>query len=513
VRRTAHRAGWMVFVVSLLAACGSDSGRPASVEPEVTPPTTSTTSAPESTAVAETTAATVAATTSTTAPSKVGFDPACTDVEPTRDLASSDEAALDMFGPIGAVPSVEVELPQGHSQRTGELMTTSASSTRVPGGVLLSIGSNSSGYFPGGMLAAVDHDGMLRWVRCFDQGIRSVVVARPDSHPTEALIGTYVPVENALDSIQWNVISLVDGTVTRSLDDVIAASGIDAPLTNVIPIATGAGIVVLGPDPDHVVDAQSDRLIRLDVGGMTATAVPYPPELDGHPSRDLRLDIGIGGQLLQMSIAADSGLQLPSSVGVDGAWLTKPASLREAWPVRAGYSFFPKADGTLPALEAYDATGRVRWKRDDVVMRVGEGFSAGVDGAVVVAVSCAPTDDAEQLCHDFRLGGYSMVDGHTLWHLDGYRLVTALGDGHAMISVPSDSESVQGWMLIDTKTGEITANDQQWDDPDAFNSECCGGDEYIRVTRHEGVLVVFSNQFVRVWHPQAMAHPTVKITL
>jgi hypothetical protein len=513
VRRTAHSAGWMVFVVSLLAACGSDSGRPASVEPEVTPPTTSTTSAPESTAVAETTAATVAATTSTTAPSKVGFDPACTDVEPTRDLASSDEAALDVFGPIGTVPSVEVELPQGHSQKTGELMTTSAASTRIPGGVLLNIGSNSSGYFPGGMLAAIDHDGTLRWVHCFDQGIRSVVVAPPDSSPTEALIGTYVPVANALGSIEWNLISLVDGTVTRSLDDVIAASGIDGPSTDVIPIATGAGTVVLGPDPDHVVDAKSDRLLRLDLGAMTATEVPYPPEFDGHPSRDLRLDIGVGGQPLQMTIAPDSGLQLPASVEVDGAWVTKPGSLRKAWPVTAGYSFLPNADGAFPALEAYDATGRVRWKRDDVAMRIGEGFSAGVDGDVVVAVSCVTVDVDVQPCENFRTGGYSMVDGHTLWQLDGFRLVTALGDGHAMISVPSESESVQGWMLIDTDTGELIANDQQWDDPAAFNSECCGGDEYVRVTRLDGVLAVFSNQFVRIWHPQAVAHPTVEITL
>jgi hypothetical protein len=106
-----------------------------------------------------------------------------------------------------------------------------------------------------------------------------------------------------------------------------------------------------------------------------------------------------------------------------------------------------------------------------------------------------------------------MVDGHTLWQLDGYRLVTALGDGQAMISVPSGAEPVQGWMLIDTATGDVTANDQQWDDPAAFNSECCGGDEFVRVTRLDGVLVVFSNEFVRIWYPQEVAHPLVSITL
>ena len=205
------------------------------------------------------------------------------------------------------------------------------------------------------------------------------------------------------------------------------------------------------------------------------------------------------------------------AVEVEGAWVTDPRALRKAWPVTAGYSFLQAPDGGFPPLQAYDATGRVMWKRDDVTMRVGEGFSAGVETGSITAEPVVERTLQRELQRlrilTFQLGGYSMVNGKTLWKLDGYRVVTAFGDGHAMISEPTDSSSVKGWMLIDTRTGEIAAPDQQWDDPTTFDSQCCGGEEYVRVTRHGGVLVAFSDRFVRIWHPQALAHPLTQLSL
>jgi hypothetical protein len=478
-----------------------------------TPPTTpppETTEAPATTPASTTPAST--STTSTTTASttiEVGFDPECSEAEPSRPPVTSDESALDAFGPIGTSPSIEIELPSGHSQRTGELMISSATAARVPGGVLLSVSSNSSGYFPGGMLVAVDHDGTLRWVRCFDQGALSVVVADVSSGPVEALVGISVVADNALPQYDWSMISLADGKLTRSLADAIEPSGIAATVANSIPLVSSAGVVIFG-GPDHVIDVQTDRLVRLDVVEMTATEMRYPPEFDGRPSRELQLQLSADGQqLASMGLTPDNGHVVPKSVVVDGAWTTDPAARRESWPSTADYGFAPD----LPALQKYDATFEVLWQRADVVMRPGEGFSAGVDGDVVVAESCVLIYAAEQPCEDFRLGGYSMEDGHTLWELDGYRSVTALGDGHAMVSVPSDGGEIEGWMLIDTRSGEIAAKDQHWDDPAEFDSQCCGGEEHFRVTRRDGVLVVFSDRFVRIWHPQDVAHPTVSLSL
>jgi hypothetical protein len=424
---------------------------------------------------------------------------------------AADEDELDVFGPIGAAPSVDVELPEGHSEMTGELMTTSAVSTRIPGGVLLSIGSNSNGYFPGGMLAAIDHDGTVRWVRCFDEFVRSVLVASTNSAPTEALVGWLVPSDAVLWAYEWSVLSLADGTITRSLDDVIAASGISSTVVAATPVASGGSIAVLGSDPESVVDVEKDRLLLVDLVEVTASQLRYPSDLEGHVAREMDVAINPDGQLLRMEFDSDLGYQLPTALEVDGSWVTDATALVDAWPVTAGYSVVPPADGGWPALAAYDAAGRPVWRRDDVVLPPSEGFQAGVDGDVVVAESCVSGDETE--VRPCKLGGYSLVDGKTLWQLDGYNGAVALGDGVAMVSTPIEASEIDPWMLIDTDTGEIAATDQHWDDPDAFVTECCGGDEFFRVSRHGGVLVVFSDRFVRIWHPRAMAHPTVSLAL
>ena len=267
------------------------------------------------------------------------------------------------------------------------------------------------------------------------------------------------------------------GRITGSLDELIRSSGIDPATAAKTPIATGSGVTILGFDADQVIDVESDRMLRVDLVAMTAVELPYPPALDGQSFLGVSFEIGPEGQLLHV---ANGGIEdrVPLAVEGGGTWVTDPAALADAWPATAGHSF---SGDDLLALEAYDATGRMLWRRDDVVMAYQvKGSPRRVVGDVVVAVSCVLTDDAVQPCEEGTLGGYSMADGSTLWELDGWRAATAFGDGLAIVSVPSDT-GAGGWMMIDTTTGEIVSSDQQWKDPAAFSSECCGGYEYFSV--------------------------------
>jgi hypothetical protein len=424
----------------------------------------------------------------------------------------SDEHALDSFGPLATVPAVHVVLPTGRAQLDGDAVGGTAESARVPGGVVLVVHGPSTGWFPGTMLTAIDHDGTLRWVRCRPDDVTRVVVAPADLQPTRALVETLVYDDQAQPSLRWDIISLTDGTIERPVADVIAAAGLAAlaaPPTRLV--TEGAGLAVLGPDEGHVVDVAVDRLVVLDLVTMTvARTIPFPAEFQGHLAYELQIEITPAGQLLRMGTVGD-GLthRGPNEVEVDGTWVTDPAELRQAWPVTAWYAF---GEG-FPTLEAYDATGTIRWRRADVVARVTEGFTSGVDGDVVVALSCKPPMSDTADCR-YRLGGYSLADGHTIWQLDGRHLVSAIGDGTAMIStLTADGTGVAGWTLISTRTGRALAADQTWADPFAFDYECCGGDETTRVTRHGGILAVFSPGVVDIWYPRTAGHPTVTITL
>ena len=94
------------------------------------------------------------------------------------------------------------------------------------------------------------------------------------------------------------------------------------------------------------------------------------------------------------------------------------------------------------------------------------------------------------MCREFRTGAYSLATGATLWEVDGFRSVTAAGDGLAMMSTRTGDESSSGWALVDLATGAPVRADQVWPEPTAFLTECCGGYEYQRVDQHDGVLAV-----------------------
>lgn len=508
----------LAMTAALLMACGSDPAdtapadtTPAGTAPVVVTTDVATTLAPtptSSTTAAPTTSAPPRSTTTTsTALGRVGFDPPCVERDPERPTAVVDEATLDRLGPIGVVPAMRLVLPDGYSAFDGSQQDSTSMTTRIPGGMLVVIVSS---YFPESMLMAVDHDGHVRWQRCFDERVVTVAAAPASERPGEAVVVTSSYVDDEFRTSWWSI-SLDDGLPTSTLTDHLDRLGLP---DHAVPagglLFVSGDPLVLGPDGAHVVDVDVDRLAVVDLADLAVSAVPLPPEFEGHPAGELQLEIGAGGELLRMGLARDLVHRVPNSMWTGGAWSTDPARLRAAWPTTAGYGYQPSADGGMPMLESYDALGEVRWRRDDLRLMLGEGFHAGVFGDRVVAISCRPIT-GDQMCSEFRTGAYSLATGATLWEVDGFRSVTAAGDGLAMMSTRAGDESSSGWALVDLATGDPVRADQVWLEPTAFLTECCGGYEYQRVDQHDGVLAVQTGGALLVYLPEQASHPTIDI--
>ena len=506
----------------LLVACGGDEAdtTPSDATPIVTAPAADTidtaapstvaptTPASSSTEVPATSSSPPGSTTTSTAAGRSGFDPPCVEHVPNRTAPVADETVFDRLGPIGVAPSIRIVLPNGYSSFDGSSQASTSKTTRIPGGLLVSIFSS---YFPGTMLVAVDHDGHLRWQRCLDDRVELVAAAPSPATPLEALVLTSTFVDGEFRSTWWSI-ALDDGSATPTLTGSLARLDLPDAAAPFAALQSYGTPVVFGPDREHVVDVADDRLAVIDLVDMSAEAIRFPPEFDGHPAGELQLESGAGGELLRMGLARDLAHRVPNSVWTGDTWSTDPARLRAAWPTTAGYGYQPPPDGGMPMLEAYDALGEVQWQRPDLRLMLGEGFLAGVFGDRVVAISCRPIT-GDEMCSEFRTGAYSLASGATLWEVDGFRSVTAAGDGVAMMSTRTGDESSSGWALVDLSTGRPVRADQVWPEPTAFLTECCGGDEYQRVDQHDGLLAVQTGGALLVYLPELEAHPTVDIDL
>ena len=102
-----------------------------------------------------------------TAPVAIGagrFDPTCAERPAVAtEPPALDEAALGVLGPLGSAPNLVIDLPAALTAAGAGDAT--ASVLRVPGGVLVTARAGE----PVGesMVARVDADGSVRWVRCF----------------------------------------------------------------------------------------------------------------------------------------------------------------------------------------------------------------------------------------------------------------------------------------------------------------------------------------------------------
>lgn len=416
----------------------------------------------------------------------IGFVPACTEIAPSESASPAPISdAFSTFGPIGTSALLSLTLPDGRSEFTPERLPTSASIERIPGGFLVSIRSNSSGYFPGSILLAVDDDGSIRWRRCTDT-IATISVAGPNTPADQAVI-TWQNIDNSQPT--WSIVSLADGTVAADLADLLERSGLGPAPTG---FATQAGDILVIPRTRY--DGAPNDLITLDLTSGEPAVIPTPP-IGGEPTGTRYISSDEG--LVATGVDSATGWELPVAVFANDNWSTDPADLQTAIPVSGGYSFNPAT-----ALEGRDGAGNVIWRRDDLRATGGEGFRSVTTGDVVLAASAKEDLSAP------KLGGYSRTDGRTLWERDGFYVVSAIGDGLAMISIRDNNDTITGWELIDVTTGERIEPDQTWAGADTFNEECCGGTEFTRVDRLGGILAAFHPGRIDIWYPRTIQGTT-----
>ena len=436
-----------------------------------------------------------------------GFVPECGEtVSATAPIGGpiASGSSFQSFGPLGARPSIDITLPLSRSEYSDQVLEPSAWTVTIPGGFLVRVTSSSSGYFAGSMYAAVDLDGSVRWVRCFPDTSHSLYVAPVSTGPTSAYVQFSRDNEDrsAPPTRRVDRISLADGSVTATMADVFADNGVSTdPPVDPEPLAASRTALLFGP-PRDAAAGPTDRLIRFDLTTDAFTEIPYPPSAAVGQHFTLSPDdtvVALG----------DSNLSAASAAYVDGAWTAAADVLATVFPSRADFSFDPGD----PVLKGIDGAGRTLWTDPSIIAPPGEGFRSATSGDVSIVRGCTAFDQI-QGCVGAALWGVDPSNGEVLWHLDGIRNVAAVADGLALISEPiSDSSAGAAWVMIDLHTGRQVDPTQRWADPTTFETQCCGGGEFVHVSVQDGIVFAVNGDRIAVWYPASESVPTVTVTL
>lgn len=509
----------VALVALLVAGCGSEDERsspPTTVAETLAP----TTAAPTTTSTPPTTSTTPPTTPATTPPTTTpSFPPStlpltefaepCVEVPATRDAPMFDEARLDRFGPLGTTPAIEFPIPDGPPLPDGVIPGTAVSATRIPGGMLVQVSASYGNAER--VLTAIDHDGSVRWQRCFDGGSGWVIAAAASEGPTEVLLAD----DRRFDRTQistFSVISLADGRETGTLAEIIEAADLATPSGPLTTVAAGPGgighrSVLLSGDNG----ATADRPVYLlDLVDMTLSTVPAPPTPTFAVEGTDVVAIGPDDRLIRADTLPDYRSRT-TAVFLDGEWETDDDVLADAIPITASpYVPFETTLEGFHSLKATDHTGALVWEREDVMLIDAEGFWFGTVDDVVIAISCIePIFDGFPSCDaGFRTGGYDLATGATIWERDGFHGSAISGDGHVLATTENG-----GWELLDATTGQRAQADQSWSAPYHFGTECCGGDTWQRGERHGGLVLTVSDGMVRIFLPQWATHPTTTLEL
>ncbi|MCU1388893.1 MAG: hypothetical protein JWL72_2231, partial [Ilumatobacteraceae bacterium] len=398
------------------------------------------------------------------------------------------------------------ELPLSRSEISTVVLEPDASALAIPGGMLIAVVPSSYGYFAGSMLAAIDSDGSVRWIRCFSDAADGVYAAPTETNPSSAyvLFAKDAPDHSELPTFRIDRLSLADGAVTGTVADMAAAQGVHLdPAVTWRPVAQSATSLLFGPASAA---GTTPDLVRFDVATGVATDVPYPPSTGANRYFGFDDD----GDVV---LLAENNTTSFNSIFLDGEWVTDDAAVAAAGAqaVRVDFALDPSDS----ALHGYDATGKVLWSQPAIVSTNGEGFRAATSNGVTLVRGCTSYDfETGAGCKGAGLWGVDPLTGNVTWHLDGRRQVSAVADGFALVTEPIAEDGTGGaWIMIDVTTGEPVDESQRWVDPSTFDSQCCGGGESVYVKAEGGIVFAANGDHVAVWYPKAASIPTVTVTL
>lgn len=505
-----------------LAACGRDATE--STDPVATPtvpdddpstsePTTTTSVVDPGTTTSTTASSAGSSTTSTTAaPAAPAAFPywstECT--ERRGDPAASYESAeaLGNFTTLGAIPTLDIGIP-GVITSAGPYGSL-ASTAPIPGGVLVGV------YPPNGWpvdgevltsssLAAVDHDGTIRWRRCFDRlQTNEFAVAPAELEPTTA----------------WVIGSARDQSLEIVGVDLVTGDDVPFPgdVASLERRGDNARFVVLGRRHTDAPFVLGDVLTIVDALDGTSWEIPVPPSWVGGEGGWIQVidpDPLAGAHVF---VDGFPGPREAASVFVGEVWTDDSAVQREFLPPRITETF-----GEPFELQLYDGAGDLVWAVPDFHSVGREGFHWAIADRVVLAVRCT-TWDEEGYCGwvddepaEEELVALDRLTGEELWVLPGARGVPVIAGDTAIISDPTpDASFAGGYVHIDLRTGQRTDAGSEFLDAwpaGSFAEECCGGYDTVNVKRSGGVVVATNLDRIRVWYPPELTTATVTVDL
>ncbi len=414
------------------------------------------------------------------------WSPTCADLTGSGNRPAAD-TGLDEFGPLGAVPGLDIVLPLYRSPELTEATTPYVAIDRVDGGVVVLArpfdGQESNAY----VLSVVDDDGAIRWRRCLDGAYAGRLLASPGA--ADVTVGEYPPA-NGSDAATWHTFDLTTGLDRESL---AVPFGFDA-------FVVDGPYAVFGPNEDRITD-DDDRLAVLDLRSGELDEIPFPPNLGIPAFRHEFQLVDDDAEVFRVLQRVDGSQTPVRGVWADGAWRTDDATILDAAGITAVNTF---EDG---GWEGRDGLGGMVWSRPDLLDIRMEGFHSGESGPTTVVNACREQTDSG--CVDGSLVGIDTATGETLWERPGLRGASAIGDGFAIIT----NDTSDGWEMIDTRTGDLVDESQQWASMETFAQECCGAGDFIWVGRDGGVLFAVNEDRVRVWYPRGRSGTTISTSL
>lgn len=424
--------------------------------------------------------------------------------QPCTDLSSSpapttDPPEWEAFGPLGPVPGLDIALPV-ETPPTGNAAATAAAA-RIDGGLLVSVRSGGA-VRHGGIVAAVGHDGSLRWRRCV-AGYLDLAV--PVGGGTRVLVRSG-QIDGDIDDLDWVFLD--------------AATGAELELPGDIAVRGGAmfgGRFAVFHVADHAMIDATSTVAVLDTETSTITEVPYPGGAFNHAGGTVRLSAYDVDGVAVLGLPGRDGR--PVRVYVDGEW--GPFDPSSSSPAMQALSAHIAADvdasfdaTAATGLAAFDGWGNELWRRPDLGGHGGEGFGVagpfGSGSRRVYLVNGCVDPPPGTFCEETVLMAVDAADGRTVWTSGERRgLGIAAGD----LAIVTTDAGGDAYEMIDVHTGGRVEGTPIWEGNGSFRTDCCGGYEYQRAEVDGALAWTLMYDHIVVWYPAGTTASTVAVDL